>query len=410
VNRRAPLFDARARDDNGYIRFDETTYGFLDRVDDVFFARIRDLLNQWFTELDDDETAERLRRDFTSERDEQVDGAFWELYLHAALIRTPLEVELEPGRDRGRQPDFRAWPPTRPADEFLLEPRAVGDPPASRAEQRRLQQVWDSVNAAAPTGFMVHMRRVTRGKENPSGVRLRNEIVSWLQSLDRSALRAAVDAGNHVLRERRFEIDDWVFEVAAWPLAEGAEPRHLIGIGPVRTAWGGSRATLLSALKKKRSRYELGEKPFVLAIANLHAFAGSDDVVDALFGEKAVRILGEDADGQLVMEPIRRRNGFFGEVNTRVSALLHALRLVPWAVADVVPELWLNPWARTTFMLRFPWARTISVDHDGRLVVNEATVSPRDLFGLPPEWPGPEQPFERRSSIAPAGRMERLSH
>lgn len=102
MNGRAPLFDARTRDDAAYVRFDETTVRFLDRVDDVFFARVRDLLNQWFAELGDDETAGRLRRDFASERDEQVDGAFWELYLHAALIRTPLEVELEPGRDRGR--------------------------------------------------------------------------------------------------------------------------------------------------------------------------------------------------------------------------------------------------------------------------------------------------------------------
>lgn len=60
---------------------------------------------------------------------------------------------------------------------------------------------------------------------------------------------------------------------------------------------------MLAALKKKRSRYELGDKPFVLAIPNVHAFAGSDDLASALFGEEAMRLLGEAADGQLVMEP-----------------------------------------------------------------------------------------------------------
>jgi hypothetical protein len=63
-----------------------------------------------------------------------------------------------------------------------------------------------------------------------------------------------------------------------------------------------------------------------------------------------------------------------------------------------VPELWLNPWAQAPFSLRLPWARTFSVDDDGRFVVDEPTVNPRDLFGLPAGWPGPEQPFERRSS------------
>jgi len=83
-----------------------------------------------------------------------------------------------------------------------------------------------------------------------------------------------------------------------------------------------------------------------------------------------------------------------------VSALLHALRIVPWSVGEVVPELWVNPFARAPLLVRFPWARTVEVDGNGRFVVTAPTTTPRELFGLSAEWPGPEQPFERRGSEA----------
>ena len=336
---RAPLFDHRPREDASLSRFDETLYAFLDRVDDVYFGRVRDLLTEWFAELEDDETAERMRRDFASQREEQVEGAFWELYLHAALVRTPLAVELEPGRELGRQPDFRAWPTDDESRDFFVEARAIGDTPGQRAAARRLKRVWQTVNEAAPMGFHIFLGRVTPGSNNPSGVQLRRKIVDWLGTLDQAALRAAVEAGDQRLEEVELTVGDWTFEVRAWPLAEGVVSRSLIAVEPMRMGYGGSRETLAAALKKKGARYELGDRPFVVAVGNVHPLADDEDVANALYGDAALRIVGEDEHGELLTEPIRQPNGFFGDRNPRVSALLHALRIVPWSVGDVVPEL-----------------------------------------------------------------------
>src|SRR4051812_46054048 len=43
----APLFDDRERDDPAYIRPDESTYAFLDRVSGPEMAAPRDILNDW---------------------------------------------------------------------------------------------------------------------------------------------------------------------------------------------------------------------------------------------------------------------------------------------------------------------------------------------------------------------------
>jgi hypothetical protein len=395
---RTPLFDDRPHDDAALSRFDETLYAFLDRVDDVYFGRVRDLLNDWFTELGDDATAERMRRDFASRREEQVEGAFWELYLHAALTRTPLGVELEPGRDLGRQPDFRAWPLEDETHDLFIEARAIGDTPGQRARRRRLKRVWQTVNEAPPMGFHIFLGRVTPGVGSPSGARLRRQIVAWLTTLDRASLRAAVESGDQTLEEARFTVADWSFDVRAWPLAEGVVPRSLIAIEPLRMGYGGSRETLAGALKKKSARYELGDRPFVIAVGNVHSLADDEDVANALYGDYGERVLGEDEHGQFLTEPTRHHNGFFGQRNRRVSGLLHALRIVPWSVGNVVPELWVNPFARAPLSMRFRWARTIEVADDGRFVVTEPTMSQRELFGLTADWPGPEEPFEQRLS------------
>ena len=41
-----------------------------------------------------------------------------------------------------------------------------------------------------------------------------------------------------------------------------------------------------------------------------------------------------------------------------------------------------------------PW-KTVTGDlAENRLVTREATRSPAEIFGLPPDWPGPDGPFD----------------
>ena len=80
-----PLFARRNRSDPSVRRAAESTYRFLDRIDDPAIDRVRALLNEWTERFEATQPAAavndllgRLR----SKQDSQFYTAFWELYLH----------------------------------------------------------------------------------------------------------------------------------------------------------------------------------------------------------------------------------------------------------------------------------------------------------------------------------------
>jgi hypothetical protein len=391
-----PLFARRQRADDSYARHDETVFDFLDRVDDIVFERIRVLMNEWFHEVPADK-AVRLREDFSSRGETQVEAAFLELLLHAAFVRTPLEVEIEPGRSAGRQPDFRCWPAGREDAEFLVEARIVGDPPSRRARDKRLKRAFDDLNRAAPQGFSLWIRIVQEGKATPGGAELRRLILPWLASFDRRTLRAALEAGTRqVLPTQEFRVRDWVFLVEAWPWSDQAlanDRRRLVGVEPARTGFGASTREFANALKSKKGRYEVGERPYVIALGNTHAFQSHDDALDVLYGSEVVQFTVEDEEPRAA-RIIRAPDGLFRpHRNRRVSAGLHVPHLAPWTIGRYEPELWINPFGRHPLSIGIPWAVEMRLI-DGDITRRPASQSLRDLFGLSEDWPGPEKPFE----------------
>jgi hypothetical protein len=395
-----PLFADRSRLDNSTSRHDETWFEFLDRVDDVVFGRVRMVLNAWFDELPPNK-AVRLRQEFRSRRDEQVEAAFLELFLHAALVRTPLVVELEPRREEGRQPDFRCHSLGEASAEFLVEARIVGDPPSRRAREKRLKRAFDDVNRIAPQGLTVMVKIVREGAGTPRGAELRRRILPWLRGLDQDRLRAAVEAGGSLdLPERDFNIRDWTFRIRAWPLSGSAvnkdRTQPLIAVEPARTAWGGSTREFKAALRSKTARYELAGRPYVIALGNVHMFQSADDPVDVLYGSEAVEI--REFENGMETRAIRKPDGFFRpDRNRRVSGVLHVPQLWPWTVAAAEPELWVNPFALSPMPMHLPWASEI-VRHGTTIRRRPQEQRLHELFRLPESWPGPERPFQRRES------------
>jgi hypothetical protein len=71
---------------------------------------------------------------------------------------------------------------------------------------------------------------------------------------------------------------------------------------------------------------------------------------------------------------------------TRMSAVLFGDTMRAWAVADRLPEWWINPWSTRPLPRPDPFA-TVTVDNDGNLVRTNASTTGADLFGLSPRWP-----------------------
>lgn len=390
------LFGEWQRTDRSYARPDESWFDFLDRVDDLVFDRVRRLIDEWYSELPPDKAA-NLRDNFVSGREEQVEAAFLELLLHAAFGRTPLELEVEPGREEGRQPDFRCWPPDHEEHEFFAEARLVGDRPSWRAREKRLKTAFEHVNRAAPQDFTLWVQITREGAATPGGAELRREIVPWLAGLDRAALRASLEAdGARHLPRREITVRDWVFDIQVWPWSDEGltdDTRRLVGIEPARTAFGASKREFAKALKSKKARYAIQDRPYVIVIGNTHSFQSADDPMDTLYGDELVQIHVDEDDEPLVAGLARAPNGLFRpNRNRRVSAVLHLPNMYPWSVAKLQPELWVNPFAHRELGVRIPWADEISVV-DGQLTRTPAAVPVHELFGLSSDWPGPERPF-----------------
>jgi hypothetical protein len=104
-----PLFPQRERTDRDPARAAETTYQFLQRVDDPVFERVRNLFNAWikrFAAGQTDQATNDLVGRFRSKQDQQFYAVFWELYLHEVHVRLGFNVEVHPESERGTKPDF----------------------------------------------------------------------------------------------------------------------------------------------------------------------------------------------------------------------------------------------------------------------------------------------------------------
>jgi hypothetical protein len=131
----------------------------------------------------------------------------------------------------------------------------------------------------------------------------------------------------------------------------------------------------------------------------LRDFVSYDDIENALYGAEVVQIpIGPDGGpaGELYMT--RDFKGLWQQGQTprytRVSGVMGAVGVAPWSVARAPLSLWKNPWAVHPLDLELPW-RTVEGDlAANQLVVRDATRTPHEIFGLPPDWPGPGDPFE----------------
>jgi hypothetical protein len=129
----------------------------------------------------------------------------------------------------------------------------------------------------------------------------------------------------------------------------------------------------------------------------------NEDIEQALFGRIAYQFDPDnpDADGTW----IRQRNGFWVKGSrvrgTRVSAVLTATSLMPWNVAKTWPRLWPNPWAVRPLSIELPFP-TATATEGGAVSYQDRDDAPAGIFGLPSDWPGPEDRFERPPKVSTA--------
>jgi hypothetical protein len=389
------LFDAVARTDESAARHLEGRYRFLNRKAGVFFDRIRATMEDWWRRYPAEGRAD-LRGRFRSGSDEAFSGAFWELYHHECLIRQGYEVTLHPEvPGTSGRPDFLA---RKPGDfGFYLEATVATTSHDKKAAEMRLGAIYDVLNDLDSPNFFLSVEVEQEGTLPPATKRLRSDLSSWLGTLDPDALIGQglqyPDGPQHVWEEA-----DW--RVRFRPVPKSPErrgkPGRAIGIYDAGGGFIDTTSALRRAIAEKAGRYGKPDRPYVLAVLIEAHFIDAEDVANSLFGTVAYRIF---ADPNREAEPVRKPDGSWrgpsGPVNTRVSAVLTAVNLGPWSVPRLAPRLWLNPWASIPLADRLPWHVSRVDPATGTLAEDPAAATPAEVFGLPEDWPGPEDPFPR---------------
>ena len=386
------LFDSFVRTDGEPARAEEDSFAFLNRAATPYWERVRTFVDQAFAAYPESDAAD-LRPRFQSRRWSDHVGAWWELYLFTLLQALGLEVEVHPDLPGvATRPDFRASDREGP---FFIEARHVAAGIMSDARTvGRDGWITGPLDELAHADFMVGVRILDRAAERPRRRAVTAGVLAWLDSLDRDevAARPPRDFPTFV-----GNAGGWRFELSALPVkprASGGGRRRLVGIYPGASGYDNTSPALRAALKEKAAKYGRPESPFVLAPLLTSGFTSNDDVVSALYGSEAVTFpIGDPSQGKLV----RRRDGFWvsgeGFRGTRISAVLLGQSVLPWTVSGPLPRLWIHPSAARPLPSHFglPTAR---LDDAGMLQLSDDDRTGADVFGLAPDWPGPEAPFE----------------
>lgn len=400
---RPSVFDPIARDDSSLATASESTFAFLNRVDSLFFDRVRNLIERWWERLcpeSKDDVRSRLR----SRDNRQFRGAFWELYIHESLLRLGCDVVCHPEvQGEARRPDFLArWT----GGEFFVEATLAADSDVETAATRRQSQIEDTLNRLDSPDFFIWLEIMAESDRSPSVKRMRLQLAKWLDSLEPDRVAAEARAAGYAhdaLPEYVWNEDGWEIRFQAIPKkpeARGKPGRAVGASGPGEAYIIDDKRALRRAIMTKASAYGTIHRPYIVAVMAESFTLDDYDVTGALFGSEQV-VFTQDHDGETSTRMQRARDGVWigaqGPQNTQVSAVLLARNLNPWSVAgseETSVTLWHHPAAEHPVPLaELPW-RAAAVDRQsGRLEYYAPTMSLADLFDLPEDWPGPEAPF-----------------
>jgi hypothetical protein len=387
------LFDDLVRTDPAPAGNGEDSFTFMNRVDQPFWRRVRDQLEEWFGEYPKDVAADLVGR-FRDFDPRQHFAAWWELYLFTLYRRLDYSVAVHPAiSGTAAQPDFLI---ARGNEELYVEAAVVFSGIADKSRHgNREAWIYDLVNKATDPNFHVGLDFDRLGMQQPKDAELIQPLEQWLMGLDPDEIAVALDAG-HELPELYLPVRDWKLIFKAFPIKpeHRGKPGRLLGIYPAMAGFVNDKERVRKALNRKGGHYGLPDKPLVVALLCMSSFMDNDGMEQALFGSLAYRyyINEPNREGQWV----RQRDGFWTRGaqprGTRVSAVLAGTGLMPWSPAHQLPRLWLNPWATQPLIATDPFP-TATVDHHSLVNFADTDVEAHMVLGLPKEWPGPERPF-----------------
>lgn len=350
------LFDVCERTYTGYKLPNESSYAFLNRSALLKFDRTRELLENWFQGFPASHQVE-LGTGFRSDRDTQHLGAFFELYCYTLLRQQDFTVNVQHVVDSmvNRPVDFLVQ--TCEVPIFYLEATVATDATAALANQRKIWELVDTLNALNEPFFHISLEVEEESSQNLSLSQIRSGVHVWLQTLipdEVAVLRENLEYANHP--HWKWERNGWSLTFFAIP--KSPENRGMLGETVLYHTWDAQRASaqnaLRNALESKASRYGSLRLPYIIAVDVLALDSLGTNIGETLFGKEVAlwdTLTDEITLTRAPLLPDRPRieNGLWfarrGPRNQQISAVLLANELMPWSIASKTPVLWHNPYA-----------------------------------------------------------------
>jgi len=213
------IFADRDRIDGSPKTKRESDFAFLDRSARPEMARVRAFISgllERYPESDCKEMIARLR----SGDDGQFRSAGFELLIYHFLTRLDFKLQPHPELRNGSKarPDFHVIAPD--GAEFYLEAVLAsednGENPSANAI---IHTTLDIVDAQAHPNFYVSVVSEGEPTTQPSGKRLRREVMAWLDSLDPDVIsETASRDGFDSLPFLKWEHEEWQLTLQSIPI------------------------------------------------------------------------------------------------------------------------------------------------------------------------------------------------
>ena len=319
-----PLFEKRNREYLGPGSHCENTYSYFDRSARKDIARIRYILNKWFSKYPKNEKEElkvRFKESFSS--------AFFELFIHELFRRQRFKITVHPTLPNStKRPDFLIKKYKFEAYVEVKESR--GKSKVEESQNNRINQFYDSINNAKNLRFFLCIDDLDfKSSLQPNTNKILRFLEQETDSLDPEKVseqinKSGFDSSPHVI----YEDADIKVIFSLIPKSSEAQKSidtRAIGIYPMETILGGSEESIKTSISKKAKKYGHLDKPLIICInANGNIGDLSFDVENAVWG---TLVLSYSSDPKNPNEKLARLNdGIFrdskGPINKRVSGVL----------------------------------------------------------------------------------------
>ena len=304
-------------------------------------SEIRAKCEYWFERIPE---AKRpgLRKRFRSRRDDQHDGAFFELLLHELFLRLDCEVEFEPHVGE-LTPDFRV---SQGEISIYVDATSVGLTSNPFHPSRNEQEVIDTLNTLSSPHFSLWIDVDGKLQRTIPKRELAGRVERLLNDYDPEEVRARIAKfGRHETPFEEIKYADWTLTIWLVPTPEDGSltnSERPIVKGRYRAKWIDRISSVREALREKAKKYGELHAPLVIAVNALNPFYSPEECdADVLWGDLCVQYELGANDRTLY---VRQSNGFWSsERGSRTAGVLSVQKADMLNMSQAAGRLHVNP-------------------------------------------------------------------